>query len=77
MMTLGTTLAALLRPEQRRDDARLAILVALLRADATSTGALLTAAGEGSREDRLIALADRLAGRIGDVPGSYVAKGKG
>lgn len=68
MMTPGTTVAAVLRPEQRRDDARLAILVALRRGDASSIGAMMAAEGEGSRQARLIALADDLARRLGALP---------
>ena len=70
---------AVLRPEHQRQDgdARLAILLTLLSADATSTAALLAAAGEGSRTDRLVALANELAGRIAALPpSSYVTKGQ-
>lgn len=69
--------AAPLRPGHH-GDARLALLIALLQADATSTGAMMAAEGEGSRMDRLVALAGDLARSIGALPPtSYLTKGDG
>lgn len=63
-------------PVHQCGDARVAILIALLQADATSTAALLAAEGKGSREDRLVRLADHLARRLGaQPPAPYVSKG--
>ncbi|RZJ24210.1 MAG: hypothetical protein EOO54_10145 [Haliea sp.] len=68
-------------------EARLAILIALLQANATSVGAMMAAEGEGIQVERLVRLADQMAAQVtgpgGDAgasagvgaSGTYVAKG--